>query len=165
MNQRGSSPPLDIVIEPMSADDVPRVVEIERLAFDAPWSPGQFLHELKIPFSRSRVVCRVSDGRRIVGYACWWLIGDEVDLQNLAVLPEERRSGIGRALVEAVIDDALASGARRIILEVRAGNDGARKLYDSFGFLPCGVRRNYYGRGEDAIVMARALSSAATSQG
>ena len=159
------SRPLDVAIEPMSSDDVAEVVAIERRAFDTPWSTGQFLHELKIPFSRSCVARRGGDGSRIVGYACWWLIGDEIEVQNVAVVPEERRGGIGRSLIEAVLDDARRSGACRISLEVRNTNDAARRLYESFGFAPCGLRRNYYGRGEDAIVMARSLAPVASPQG
>jgi ribosomal-protein-alanine N-acetyltransferase len=144
----------------MTPEDVPRVVEIERAAFESPWSAGQFLHELKIPFSRLRVARVADDGRAVVGYACWWVIGDEVELQNLAVIAGERGSGIGRLLAEVVIDDAKRSGACKVRLEVREGNDHARRLYDSLGFTPSGLRRNYYGRGHDAIVMELALAGA-----
>ena len=164
MNESGSAPS-GVVVEPMRADDVPRVVEIERAAFESPWSAGQFLHELKIPFSRLRVARSTGDRCAVVGYACWWVIGDEVELQNLAVLAAERGRGIGRVLAQVVIHDAGQSGARVIRLEVRDGNREARGLYDSLGFVPCGLRRNYYGRGDDAIVMERLLASDATRQG
>ena len=165
MSGPSSGGPSGVVVEPMTADDVPRVIEIERAAFESPWSAGQFLHELKIPFSRLRVARRTGDLRAVVGYACWWVIGDEVELQNLAVPAAERGRGIGRVLAEAVIDDAARSGARVVRLEVRDGNREARGLYDSLGFAPCGVRRNYYGRGADAIVMERRLAADATAQG
>jgi ribosomal-protein-alanine N-acetyltransferase len=165
VNAPSSRLPSSVVVELMTADDVPRVVAIERAAFESPWSAGQFLHELKIPFSRLRVARSAGDPTAVVGYACWWVIGDEVELQNLAVLAAERGRGIGRVLAEVVIDDAARSGARVVRLEVREGNHEARGLYDSLGFVPCGVRRNYYGRGADAIVMERVLGGDATAQG
>ncbi len=135
--------------------DLHQVMEIERLAFPSPWTAGIFLHELKLPFSRLRLARSATKNRALVGYVCWWTIGDEVHILNLAVHPAHRRSGIGRALVQVVLDDAVAHGATSVSLEVRRGNLAALELYRSLGFSKSGVRRNYYGRGEDAIVMSR----------
>lgn len=141
---------------PLRAEDVDAVMEIERRSFPSPWSPGLFLHELKVPFSRS-VAAWVGGGgaeRRLVGYLCRWLVGDEIHILNLAVAPEHRGAGIGRALVELVIAEARAERVSRVTLEVRQENASARSLYRTLGFVECGRRRNYYGRGEDAIVMS-----------
>jgi ribosomal-protein-alanine N-acetyltransferase len=139
--------------EPMAPADLPEVMEIERLVFASPWTPGLFLHELKIPFSRLRLA-RESNGRRVLcGYVCWWVVGDEAHILNLAVRPDRRRSGIGREMVRLVLADARAANAGSVSLEVGRSNEAAQALYRSLGFHEAGLRRNYYARGEDALVM------------
>jgi len=80
-------------------------------------------------------------------------VTDEVHLLNVAVHPERRGLGHGRTLVNAVVAEAEATGVRVVFLEVRAGNVVARRLYRQLGFRDLGVRRGYYGPGQDAIVM------------
>jgi ribosomal-protein-alanine N-acetyltransferase len=88
---------------------------------------------------------------------CWWAVGDEVHILNLAVHPEIRRGGTGRALVQRVLDDAAASRATSVSLEVRPENEAGIALYRSLGFAEIGRRRNYYGQGQDALIMERRL--------
>jgi ribosomal-protein-alanine N-acetyltransferase len=150
-----------LVFTPMVAADLGEVMEIERQAFPTPWTPGLFLHELKLDFSRLELARRDDGAGELIGYACWWLIGDEVHILNLAVCPTARRTGAGRALVQRVLDDARARGAHSISLEVRHANTAAMALYRAMGFSPIGRRRNYYGSGEDAVIMERRLDEKA----
>ena len=90
---------------------------------------------------------------QVIGYTCRWRVTDEVHLLNVAVHPERRGLGYGRELVSAVVGEAEAACVRVIFLEVRAGNVVARRLYRLLGFKDLGVRRGYYGPGQDAIVM------------
>ena len=146
-----------LVFEQMVAADLPQVMELERLAFPSPWTPGLFLHELKLSFS-SLMLARNANGHgRLLGYVCWWLLGDEIHILNLAVHPDARRSGTGRALVERVLADAASRRAASISLEVRHDNDAALALYRGLCFSEVGRRRNYYGPGADAIIMERRL--------
>jgi ribosomal-protein-alanine N-acetyltransferase len=149
-----------LTFEPMRSSDLARVMEIERLAFRSPWTAGLFLHELKLAFSRIEVV-RPRPEEPIAGYVCWWKVADEVHILNLAVHPNSRRMGLGRALVERVVCDATASNAGMIGLEVRPGNEAALGLYGALGFEVAGRRVNYYGTGEDAIIMDRTLGATA----
>ena len=150
-----------MIFTPMRDEDLEAVMEIERRSFAQPWTPGLFLHELKVPFSRT-ILARSSPGEpELLGYICRWLIGDEVQILNLAVHPDQRRSGIGRALVEQILQEAEQQGVRVVTLEVRRENASAIALYRSLGFSESGVRRNYYGRGHDAIIMHRTLYAAA----
>ncbi|MGD9762955.1 MAG: ribosomal protein S18-alanine N-acetyltransferase [Candidatus Binatia bacterium] len=149
-----------LVFAPMVAADLAQVMEIERLAFPNAWTPGLFLHELKLDFSRLQLARRDDAARTLLGYACWWLVGEEVHILNLAVHPDARRTGTGRALVQRILDDARAHHAVSVSLEVRKDNDPATALYRTMGFAPIGVRRNYYGRGEDAVIMERRLAEA-----
>lgn len=148
----------ELVFEPMVAADLPQVMELERLAFPNPWTPGLFLHELKLSFSRLYLARNAA--RRLLGYACWWLVGDEVHILNVAVHPDARRNGTGRALVQRVVEDALAHNAASVSLEVGRTNEPATALYRSMGFSEVGLRRNYYGQGEDAVIMERRFEQA-----
>ena len=153
-----------LVIEPMTSADLPEVMEIERLAFESPWSQGLFLRELKLPFARLMVVRAVNGRRALAGYVCWWTVGDEVHIHNLAVHPDQRRSGVGRFMVQHVLDDAIGRSVQSVSLEVRHDNESARQLYRGFGFSDRGVRKHYYGRGEDAIIMTKDLVATPASE-
>lgn len=146
----------DITIAEMASRHLPQVLEIERLSFPTPWTQGLFLHELKLPFSRVRVAHSNGNGNSaLVGYVCWWLVAEEAHILNLAVHPDYRRRGVARTFVELVIRDAEEQKATCVTLEVRRDNVAAQELYRRFAFNECGIRRNYYGPGEDAIIMTR----------
>jgi ribosomal-protein-alanine N-acetyltransferase len=139
-----------MLLSPMSVADLDEVLDVERRSFPEPWSRGMFLHELKLPFSKSVVARAEEPPHALLGYICWWLIGGELQILNLAVHPERRQHGIGRALVELAVQ---VGHAGTVTLEVRRDNGAAIALYRSFGFTESGVRRHYYGRGADAILM------------
>jgi ribosomal-protein-alanine N-acetyltransferase len=138
----------------MRRDDLPAVLDIERRSFAQPWSRAFFEKELATPFARMVVAVEETLPRpQVIGYTCRWRVTDEVHLLNVAVHPERRGLGYGRELVSAVVGEAEAARVRVIFLEVRAGNVVARRLYRLVGFKDLGVRRGYYGPGQDAIVM------------
>lgn len=86
-----------------------------------------------------------------------------LEISGLAVDPERRRSGAGRALVEAAVEEARRRGARKLSLRVLAGNTAARRLYDACGFEAEGVLREEFlldGRYVDDVLMARHLAGA-----
>jgi ribosomal-protein-alanine N-acetyltransferase len=140
---------------PMNSSDLSEVIEIERASFAYPWSTNFFLQELKVGCARSLLAVV---GDRSVGYIIYWLLQHEIDVHNLAVHPSYRRQGIGRALLEAVIEEARRQRANRVTLEVRKSNEAAQKLYQALGFSAKGVRTAYYSDdGEDALIMALEL--------
>jgi ribosomal-protein-alanine N-acetyltransferase len=132
--------------------DLPRILEIERLAFPAPWTLASFQRELTLPFSRI-VVALPAHSQQIAGFLCRWLIADECHVLNVAVHPESRRLGIGGVLISEAITEARSTGAGVVTLEVRRSNLPARQLYRKFDFEERRLRRHYYGPGEDAIIM------------
>ena len=154
---KAAQPP--ITFRTMRHEDLPAVLKIERQAFAQPWSRTFFEKELATSFAR--LVVAIDEGgkgrRQVAGYSCRWRVTDEVHVLNVAVRSELRGRGIGRLLVEAVIAESRATGVRAMSLEVRAGNVVARRLYRRLGFRDVGVRRGYYGAGQDAIVMALRL--------
>lgn len=85
------------------------------------------------------------------------IAADEAEILTLAVLPAMRRHGVGRALLGAALDHASACGAVAAFLEVAEANGPARHLYEILGFETVGHRVGYYGPGNDAVVLRRAL--------
>jgi ribosomal-protein-alanine N-acetyltransferase len=145
--------------------DLPRILEIERLAFAQPWSLDSFKRELMLPFSRVVVATQMPQTTRgdsqgqPVGFLCRWLVADECHILNVAVHPELRRGGIAMALMAEAINEAKAKTIRLVTLEVRRSNVAARSLYRKLNFEERRLRSNYYGPGEDAIVMELHFSS------
>jgi [ribosomal protein S18]-alanine N-acetyltransferase len=150
-----------IKIRDVSNRDLAKIVEIERLSFDSPWSRDSFLRELSLPFSRTTVAVTITGATEtIAGYLCRWLVADECHILNVAVHPATRRTGIATHLMEEAIDDARREQARFVTLEVRRSNLAARSLYRRLKFEERRLRRNYYGSGEDAIVMELRFAAA-----
>ena len=136
-----------------------RILEIENLSFTAPWSLNGFLQELENPVSQ---LWALMSDKALLGYFCFWAVRDEMQLLNLAVHPAYRGRGHGSYLLTRMIDIALSRGVSRIWLEVRVSGKGARRLYEKFGFVEGGRRRNYYtDPPEDAIIMSLELSRSA----
>jgi ribosomal-protein-alanine N-acetyltransferase len=144
--------------------DLPRILEIERLAFAQPWSLDSFKRELMLPFSRIVVATQMQTTRaetqgQPAGFLCRWLVADECHILNVAVHPELRRGGIAMALMAEAINEAKTKSIRLVTLEVRRSNVAARSLYRRLNFEERRLRSNYYGPGEDAIVMELHLGS------
>jgi ribosomal-protein-alanine N-acetyltransferase len=97
--------------------------------------------------------------RQLAGFLCRWLVADECHILNVAVHPELRRGGIAMALMAEAIDEAKAKNIRLVTLEVRRSNVAARSLYRKLNFEERRLRTNYYGPGEDAIVMELRLGA------
>jgi ribosomal-protein-alanine N-acetyltransferase len=155
----------DLVMDRLRWWDLDEVQTLERELFAAdPWNAGQFWSELaRVPESRWYVVAR--RGSRIVGYAGVFVVVPEADVQTVAVAPQERGRGTGRALLGALIHRAGARGATVLHLEVRADNAAAIGLYEVLGFVADGRRRDYYGRGRDAVLMSLRLPGASGRSG
>ena len=137
--------------------DVEEVAALERELFaHDPWSVEQFWGELAhVPETRWYVVH--DDGSGIDGYAGLFAVPPEADVQTIAVAPRSQRRGLGRELLDAVVDEAVRRGCTQLFLEVRVDNDAAIGLYQRAGFERQGRRRNYYGNGVDALVLRRRI--------
>ena len=92
----------------MTTADIENVIAIERASFQFPWSTRFFLDELQVDCARS-ILAEVEG--RIVGYVLFWFLPEEVDIHNIAVHPDFRRQGIGRLLLEQVVDAARRQAA------------------------------------------------------
>jgi [ribosomal protein S18]-alanine N-acetyltransferase len=137
--------------EKMQRDDVPRVMEIERLCFTTPWHESAYITELGNR-SAHYIVGRIGDN--IVGYSGMWIIIDEAHITTIGVDPEFRGRKIGEQVLIAMLEEAQQRGAKRATLEVRESNDVAQNLYRKYGFVAAAIRRGYYSdNGENAVIM------------
>ncbi|MEU0517963.1 ribosomal protein S18-alanine N-acetyltransferase [Streptosporangium sp. NPDC006007] len=150
---------MTFVLRPMTLDDLPEVMRVERETFphDA-WSEGMLRGELDDQPRTRHYVVALMDGE-IVGYAGLLAAGDQADVQTIAVLAGRRRAGIGGAMLTELLAEAVRRKARSVFLEVRADNPDAWAVYDRFGFERIGVRRHYYEDGTDAIMMKKDLNA------
>lgn len=139
------------------------ILNIERSSFPSPWGGEAFAQEVQNPVSRFwGILCDSG----LAAYVCFWVAAGEIHLMNIAVHPGMRNRGLGRALMEKVVQTGAEEGVEKIWLEVRPSNRAARALYSGMGFTEVGRRHRYYtDTGEDAIVMALALSPSETAAG
>jgi ribosomal-protein-alanine acetyltransferase len=142
------------------ATDVVAVAAIEQEIFgtDA-WSPESVREELT--GDRRRGVLALDGQGTVVGYAVTMRTDEVLDLQRIAVLPDHRRSGVARSLLEALRLAGRESGAHRMLLEVSADNDKALAFYAAEGFVQIDQRPRYYRDGSDALVLRATLGGAA----
>lgn len=142
----------NVTFTEMTLDDIDEVYKIERASFPNPWSREAFYNELINNQFATYLLQKVNG--QIVGYCGLWVIMDEAQITNIAVLPSYRNRKLGAALLEEAIFTAKSLGAKTMTLEVRVSNIAAQKLYKKFGFLYGGVRKQYYtDNGENAYVM------------
>ncbi len=143
-------------IRQMTEADVPAVVAVERSSYQFPWSEGIFRDCVRVGYT-----CRVATiGDIIIGHGIMSVGAGEAHILNLCVGEAFRCRGIGRRLLDFLLDRAAAAGMDEAFLEVRPSNTAAIRLYQSMGFAHVGIRRGYYqavGGREDAAVLKLAL--------
>lgn len=139
--------------------DVQAMHRMEATLFPADaWHIDMFLEELTHP-TRTYYMLELpaedsGEGDwRAIGYCGTMVVADTADVQTIGVLPEYEGHGFGRAMLEQMHERARELGAERILLEVRADNPRAQRLYERNGYRAIHVRRRYYDDGTDAIIM------------
>ncbi len=143
---------LEVHLVPMRRRHLRSVLRIEAVVYPRPWSLSLFLSELALRNSRQYLVARV-DGV-VVGYAGLMFSGDDAHVTTIAVDPAWQRCKIGSRLLLELSRAALQHPVRNLTLEVRVANTSAQAMYERFGFVGAGVRKNYYVEtNEDALVM------------
>ncbi len=163
-----TAPTIPLEIIPATQQDLDRIVRIEQESFPAPWTRKMFEAELDgNPFGSLVTARAILDGMdtALVGYICFWVVFEELRLMNLAVDAPARRQGVAAELVRRALNAGRERGALRAILEVRASNVPARRLYEQAGFRQIALRANYYTHPvEGAVMMGMEPLEAANSQ-
>lgn len=150
---------ISVTVTPLAFEHLALLVSLERQA-----QGGTTASQMQAALEcQNTCVLGVWQGEQLKGYALVARLPFEAELQAIGVLPACRRGGIGGALMEAVLALSRGWSSERLLLEVRASNHSAIRLYHRFGFSEDGYRPGYYpaavgatGR-EDAMLMSRVL--------
>ena len=121
---------------------VKKVAELEKMCFSSPWSENALSEEVEN--EGAFFIVSVNDKNEVEGYCGMHIVLDECYIDNIAVFPEARNKGIAKMLLSMLEEKAKEINAYFITLEVREGNKRARFIYEKFGFLNQGVRKNFY---------------------
>jgi ribosomal-protein-alanine N-acetyltransferase len=161
MTGAGQGVPAGLEVRTMRRGDVGRVAAIEADRHSvATWSASVFHDALDAP---DRYLCLVVQSAAahgdVVAYGVLALGDGTADLDNLTVRADHERRGIGRWLLDILLDAAGGRGAREVLLEVRHDNNPAIALYRADGFVEINRRRGYYARDLDAVIMRRSVEA------
>jgi ribosomal-protein-alanine N-acetyltransferase len=146
-------------VRPARRDDYATLSERLPALLPGDWS----LAALEASPYQQRVLVSRSDAPQLLGFAEYYHVLDECHLLDIAIWPELQNQGLGRFLLEAVLEEACSEGCTQCLLEVRRTNRAAHALYQRLGFAAVGTRRDYYppldagGEREDALLYSRAL--------
>lgn len=142
---------MNLTLKLMDELDLDGVLEVSSLSLKESWSKEAFAKELSNPLAKY-IIAKSDD--RIIGFAGVWIIVDEGHITNIAVHPDFRGQGIGSKLVDSLVEKSKTFGCNALTLEVRSSNIVAQNLYEKFGFISEGIRKNYYeDNKEDALIM------------
>ena len=146
----------DIRFRPMSMPDVALVAAVERASYPFPWSEGVFRDCVRVGY-----LCRVVEAAgEIAGYGIMSFGAGEAHVLNICIRSDLRGRGVGRDLMDYLLDRARDEYMQDVFLEVRPSNTVAIRLYEAIGFQRIGLRKGYYqaaGGREDALVYKLAL--------
>ncbi|CAD6539683.1 [Ribosomal protein S18]-alanine N-acetyltransferase [Paraburkholderia hiiakae] len=144
----------DRYLSPMTESDLDEVAIIERSAYEFPWSRGNFEDSLRNGYYG---LCMRHVTGTLIGYCVLMPVVDEMHLLNLCVAPQAQGAGAGLTMLREAVRIARSQGLEGLLLEVRPSNHRAIRLYEQFGFITIGRRKNYYPARhhsrEDALVM------------
>lgn len=134
----------------MNEKHIDEIISLEKEIFEEPYSE-EVIRKIKTYEMYDFFICL---DEKVLGYAIISSILDESDLLRIAVKKEYRKQDIANRLLQKLIEKCKVQEIKKIHLEVRASNDNAILLYKKNGFLPVGMRKNYYiNPTEDAILM------------
>jgi ribosomal-protein-alanine N-acetyltransferase len=146
----------DLCIKPVLPEHIADILSIEQLAYDFPWTEGLLTDCLKGNYSFYALFERGT----IIAYGIMTCVLNEAHILNLCVNPKHQGRGLGKMMLEFLLEKASEKRSLQVFLEVRESNQVAQSLYENNGFNRLGVRNAYYphhdGR-EDAIIYAKHL--------
>lgn len=146
-----------IFFRPMELSDLPQIEIIEKNSFSTPWPIQAYFTQLTNNQSARYTVVIVNG--KVAGYCGCSLTSNKAHIMTIAIHPNYRGQGLGRAILTHVMGMMRAAGVTEMTLEVRVSNFIAQSLYEKLGFKRCGIRPKYYfDNQEDAIIMRVTLN-------
>lgn len=136
--------------ESLRYEHLRQMAQIEREAFDQPWTENMFIPEVEDENAYYIVGVR---GDEVICYGGFHKVLDEAHITNIAVKSTDRGRGIGKLLMSELLARAKLVGVKYVTLEVRQNNYVAIKMYEEFGFRTEGIRKRYYNNMYDALIM------------
>jgi len=146
----------DIVVVRATPIDAGLMAALHQRCFPRPWDDDALATFIAAPDTLC-LLGSVDSDEVPSGFLIARKAADEAELLTLAVTPERRRVGLGKALLKSAIAALAGSGAKQLFLEVEDGNEAALRLYRSLGAVPVGRRARYYEHGADAAIFSLAL--------
>ncbi len=144
-----------MTIERMTKEDLPQILALDEQCFISPWNIDQFLYELeKNPYAYLLVA---KENDLIVGFIDFWITFEYGSINQIAVLSNYQKRGIGSALMKEALKKMLDNDVIEVSLEVRIHNTKAIEFYLKHGFHEAFIKERYYDNGDDAYYMTRRL--------
>lgn len=139
-------------IRPLTVNDAEKAYALLSACFPMPGEFKDTVNNLSNPITRA---IGMFDGENLIGYGAFWLLMEEAHVTHVAIDASLRGQGLGKKIMQYLIQHASDCGARFMELECRRGNDVALSMYHKLGFLRVGFKKNYYpDTNEDAVVLA-----------
>lgn len=144
-----------MIVRSMSVNDLKEVVKIEKELYKVPWSEKQYKYELEEnEFSYLFVL---EHENVVVGYYGFWVMFEDCDITKVSIRKEFQGMKLSNILMEDCFDRVKKAGCNKINLEVRVDNFKAINLYKKHGFEEVYVRKDYYAKGEDALILSKGV--------
>ena len=144
-----------MIVREMTINDLEKIVEIEKDLYKVPWNLKQFKYELEEnEFSYMFVL---EHNSVIIGYYGFWVMFEDCDITKVSIRKEFQGMKLSNLLMEDCFKRIKSLGCEKINLEVRLDNFKAIGLYRKHGFDDVIVRKDYYGKGEDALVLCKVI--------
>lgn len=144
-----------MLVRSMTINDLEEIVNIEKDLYKTPWNERQYKYELEE--NEFSYVFILEHNDIIVGYYGFWVMFDECDITKVSIRKEFQGMKLSNILMEDCFNRVKALGCKKINLEVRTTNGRAINLYKKHGFEDVIIRKNYYGKNEDALILSKIL--------
>ena len=144
-----------MIVRGMNVNDLEEIVKIEKEIYKTPWTMNQYKYELE-ENEFSYLFVLENDGV-IIGYYGFWVMFENVDITKVSIRKEFQGMKLSNILMQDCVNRVEGLGCERINLEVRVDNVRAINLYKKYDFKEVIVRKDYYGKGEDALILCKEM--------
>ena len=132
--------------------EIEEIARIEAKVFSDAWSSKSILETFR---QTQAMVAVAVEEKTVIGYCILYIALDEGEIARIAIEPEWRKQGVGQGLLDHICEHCKKCGVERLLLDVREGNESARRFYEKYGFEVDGIRKSFYENPkENAVLMS-----------